>query len=250
MGCAAVRGAQVGFDLEQGTDERLSDWVAREATVKAAGVGDACGAGGDTRPRGVPCAADGAGTGRALDAFPGASACVMTSIEVPRGADACAGAGGPVFMSNEEHGALRNTIYKHQARAPGRRMSPALCLLYRLAVPVMLGGVCLWWRMARVVRALGAQHLEAALARAPSAGAVLTGTSTSCIAASSCSEQRGRGLTVGWLISPSVDGELGAMLVRPARRGGDPGGSSTHTGARALRDYYTAADQGAGLPGA
>jgi lysophospholipid acyltransferase (LPLAT)-like uncharacterized protein len=52
-------------------------------------------------------------------------------------------------------------------------------------------------------------------------------------------EQRARGLNPGWLISPSVDGELGAMLVR--RLGGAViRGSSTHTGARALRDYYQA----------
>ena len=45
-------------------------------------------------------------------------------------------------------------------------------------------------------------------------------------------EQRSRGLTPGWLISPSVDGELGAMMVR--RFGGTViRGSSTHTGARA-----------------
>ena len=44
---------------------------------------------------------------------------------------------------------------------------------------------------------------------------------------------------MGWLISPSVDGEIGAMLVR--RVGGRViRGSSTHTGARALRDYYLA----------
>src|SRR5690606_34441915 len=49
--------------------------------------------------------------------------------------------------------------------------------------------------------------------------------------------QRGRGLVPGFLISPSVDGEvpakiaqrLGARVIR---------GSSTRTGARALRDYY------------
>ena len=52
-------------------------------------------------------------------------------------------------------------------------------------------------------------------------------------------EQRARGLRVGWLISPSVDGELGAMMVR--RFGAAViRGSSTHTGARALRDYYQA----------
>jgi lysophospholipid acyltransferase (LPLAT)-like uncharacterized protein len=43
----------------------------------------------------------------------------------------------------------------------------------------------------------------------------------------------------GWLISPSVDGELGAMMV--SRIGARTiRGSSSHTGARALRDYYVA----------
>jgi hypothetical protein len=52
-------------------------------------------------------------------------------------------------------------------------------------------------------------------------------------------DERARGLAVGWLISPSVDGEIGAMLVR--RVGGRViRGSSSHTGARALRDYYLA----------
>jgi hypothetical protein len=47
------------------------------------------------------------------------------------------------------------------------------------------------------------------------------------------------GLKPGVLISPSVDGEFGAMIVR--RLGGEViRGSSTHTGARALRDYYQA----------
>jgi lysophospholipid acyltransferase (LPLAT)-like uncharacterized protein len=140
-------------------------------------------------------------------------------------------------MSDQDRGALRNTIYKTTTRS-GRRMTPARRLLYRIAVPAALLVLRLWWLMARVVRVLGVEHLEAALARAPSlmpccwhqhqlyCGKFLV-------------EQRGRGLTVGWLISPSVDGELGAMLVR--RLGGAViRGSSTHTGARALRDYYTA----------
>jgi hypothetical protein len=83
VGCAAVRGAQVGFDLEQGTDEHLNAWVAREATVKAAGVGIravnevtlSCGG---ALCRGMRW------YGRALDAFPGATAWVMTSLEVAR----------------------------------------------------------------------------------------------------------------------------------------------------------------------
>src|SRR6185295_4048280 len=88
----------------------------------------------------------------------------------------------------------------------------------------------------RVVRVEGVEHLDAALAKAPSlipcywhqhqlfCGKYLV---------------EHRGLQVGWLISPSVDGELGAMLVR--RFGGHViRGSSTGTGALALRDYYEA----------
>ncbi|MBS0579033.1 MAG: lysophospholipid acyltransferase family protein [Proteobacteria bacterium] len=140
-------------------------------------------------------------------------------------------------MSDEEQGALRNTIYKTSTRS-GRRMTPGRRLLYRVAIPVMLLTFKLWFLMTRLVRVIGTEHLEAALARAPSlvpcywhqhqlyCGRFLL-------------DQHARGLTVGWLISPSVDGELGAMLVR--RLGGAViRGSSSHTGARALRDYYTA----------
>ena len=52
-------------------------------------------------------------------------------------------------------------------------------------------------------------------------------------------EQRSAGVKLGVLISPSVDGEFGAIIVRSL--GGEViRGSSTHTGARALRDYYQA----------
>jgi lysophospholipid acyltransferase (LPLAT)-like uncharacterized protein len=47
------------------------------------------------------------------------------------------------------------------------------------------------------------------------------------------------GLTPGFLISPSVDGTAPAMLAR--KLGGHViRGSSTHTGARALKDFYDA----------
>ena len=52
-------------------------------------------------------------------------------------------------------------------------------------------------------------------------------------------EQSARGLKLGFLISPSVDGEIGVMVV--AHFGGHViRGSATHTGARALRDFYDA----------
>lgn len=79
VGCAAVRGAQVGFDLEQGTDARLNGWVAREATVKAAGLGMRAVGEVELSAAGALCR--GAHWyGRALDAFPGATAWLMTSI--------------------------------------------------------------------------------------------------------------------------------------------------------------------------
>jgi lysophospholipid acyltransferase (LPLAT)-like uncharacterized protein len=140
-------------------------------------------------------------------------------------------------MSADDDGGLKNTIYRTSTRS-SRRMTPARRLLYRIAVPTGLILIRLWWRTARVVGVLGVEHLEGALRRAPSlvpcywhqhqlyCGRFLL-------------EQRARGLNPGWLISPSVDGELGAMLVR--RIGGAViRGSSTHTGARALRDYYQA----------
>jgi lysophospholipid acyltransferase (LPLAT)-like uncharacterized protein len=140
-------------------------------------------------------------------------------------------------MSANHDGGLRNTLYRTATRS-GRRMTRARRLLYRVAVPVALALIRAWWWSCRVVRIVGIEHLDAALARAPSlvpcywhqhqlyCGKFLV-------------EQRGRGLAAGWLISPSVDGELGAMMVR--RFGAAViRGSSTHTGARALRDYYQA----------
>ena len=140
-------------------------------------------------------------------------------------------------MSANDDGGLRNTLYRTATRS-GRRMTRARRLLYAIAVPVALALIRAWWWSCRVVRVVGIEHLDAALARAPSlvpcywhqhqlyCGKFLV-------------EQRGRGLTAGWLISPSVDGELGAMMVR--RFGAAViRGSSTHTGARALRDYYQA----------
>ena len=140
-------------------------------------------------------------------------------------------------MSADDGGRLRNTLYRTATRS-GRRMTPARRLLYAIVVPLAIGFIRMWWRLCRVVRIEGLEHLEAALSKAPSlvpcywhqhqlyCGKFLV-------------DQRARGMIPGWLISPSVDGEIGAMMVR--RFGGAViRGSSTHTGARALRDYYQA----------
>jgi lysophospholipid acyltransferase (LPLAT)-like uncharacterized protein len=134
-------------------------------------------------------------------------------------------------------GGLRNTLYRTATRS-GRRMTRARRVLYRIAVPLALGLIRAWWRMCRVARVIGLEHLTASLARAPSLVPCYW-HQHQLYCGKFLLEQRARGLTVGWLISPSVDGELGAMMVQ--RLGGAViRGSSTHTGARALRDYYQA----------
>ena len=84
VGCAAVSAGRVGFDVELGEDARITRWVAQEALLKAAGEG----------MRALPeVRALGLATGpvrwrellwhpHALQLFPGARACVMTSASV------------------------------------------------------------------------------------------------------------------------------------------------------------------------
>jgi lysophospholipid acyltransferase (LPLAT)-like uncharacterized protein len=130
-------------------------------------------------------------------------------------------------MSEDGDGGLRNTLYRTATRS-GRRMTAVRRFVYALAVPVGLACIRAFWLMGRVVRVEGVQHLDAALARAPSLVPCYWHQHL-LYCGNFLVEQDQRGLSVGWLISPSVDGELGAMLVR--RFGG---------GARALRDYYQA----------
>jgi lysophospholipid acyltransferase (LPLAT)-like uncharacterized protein len=134
-------------------------------------------------------------------------------------------------------GGLRNTLYRRLTRS-GRRMTLLRRSLYALAVPLALSVIRAWWATCRVVRIEGVEHLEAALAKAPSLVPCFW-HQHQAFCAKYLLEQRARGLAVGWLISPSVDGEIPAGLVRAAG-GRVIRGSSSHTGARALRDYYLA----------
>ncbi len=132
---------------------------------------------------------------------------------------------------------LRNSFYRKVTRSD-RRMTPLRRGLYRLAIPVGLAVIRSWWRLCRVVRIEGEEHLRAALAAAPSVLPCYW-HQHQLFCGKYLLEQQAHGMRVGWLISPSVDGEIGAMLVQ--RLGGYAiRGSSTHTGARALRDYYMA----------
>ena len=83
VGCAALARGLVGFDLEQGTEARLATWAAREAALKACGARltearDVELSEGGARCRGVALYA------MPLTLFPGAAACVMTSLPVGR----------------------------------------------------------------------------------------------------------------------------------------------------------------------
>ena len=134
-------------------------------------------------------------------------------------------------------GGLRNTIYRSVTRS-GRRMTATRRLLYRIAVPIGLGIIRAWVWTCRERGVVGAEHLRAALAKAPSL-IPCHWHQHQLFCGKYLLDQRANGLKVGWLISPSVDGEIGASLVRRVH-GHVIRGSSTHTGAKALRDYYLA----------
>jgi lysophospholipid acyltransferase (LPLAT)-like uncharacterized protein len=141
------------------------------------------------------------------------------------------------LVEEKPDGGLRNTIYEQQTRS-GRRLTRGRLFLYKILVPVGLSLVRLVWRWSRVVRVIGAEHIAASLLRAPSFIPVYW-HQHQIFCVRHLLEQRGAGLKLGFLISPSVDGEIGAMIVRDL--GGEViRGSSSHTGARALRDYFQA----------
>ena len=141
------------------------------------------------------------------------------------------------MQKKRDDGGLRNTIYEQQTRS-GRRLTPRPLGCIRSRAPLALALLRVVWAWCRVVAVVGAEHIGAALARAPSFIPVYW-HQHQLFCAKYLFDQRAAGVKLGFLVSPSVDGEFGAMLVR--RLGGEViRGSSTHTGARALRDFYQA----------
>lgn len=134
----------------------------------------------------------------------------------------------------------RNTFYRRETRS-GRRLTRARAALYRVAVPLATGLVRLWWWLCPVTRVIGDEHAARAIAGGALIPVYWHGHQLYCIRF--LLEQRARGLKLGFLISPSLDGEIAASL---AERAGAHviRGSSNNTGARALRDYYVALQQG------
>jgi lysophospholipid acyltransferase (LPLAT)-like uncharacterized protein len=123
-----------------------------------------------------------------------------------------------------------------EQRTSRRRLTPVRRLVYALLAPIAYALLRLWWASCRIVSVSGAEHLEVALTRAPSLLPCYW-HEHEMFCARWLQLQIRRGLRLGVLVSPSVDGEIPAAI---ARRLGVAviRGSSTHTGAQALRAYY------------
>src|ERR1700753_3371688 len=101
---------------------------------------------------------------------------------------------------------LRNSFYR-KTTSSSRRMTPTRRLLYRLGVPLGLGIIKSWLATCRVVRVVGVENLEAALAKAPSLIPCYW-HQHQIFCARYLLEQRARGLTIGWVITPTVGGRV------------------------------------------
>src|ERR1700675_4148006 len=106
-------------------------------------------------------------------------------------------------VAEKRGGGLRNTIYEQQTRS-GRRLTRARLFFYKIVVPVGLSLLRLVWGWSRVIRVTGAEHLTAALSKAPSFIPVYW-HQHQLFCVKQLLAQRRAGLKLGFLISPSVD---------------------------------------------
>lgn len=137
-------------------------------------------------------------------------------------------------MSTDQH----DSAYQQVTRS-GRRMTRTRTLLYRMGLPIALGLVRFFWFSYRIKRVVGDERTDAALRASGNVIIPAFWHQHLLIGAWYLLRKRSLGLRLGFLISPSVDGEVGAMVAQ--RLGGFViRGSTTYTGARALRDFYMA----------
>jgi lysophospholipid acyltransferase (LPLAT)-like uncharacterized protein len=130
---------------------------------------------------------------------------------------------------------LRNTLYRKVTRGR-RRLTRGRMLVYRVAVVVAWQLVRFFWKTCRVQARPGLERARATVRESKSLIPVYWHQHM-LFGVRALLDLREDGLELGFLISPSVDGTAPSMLV--GRIGGHViRGSSTHTGARALRDYY------------
>jgi lysophospholipid acyltransferase (LPLAT)-like uncharacterized protein len=117
-------------------------------------------------------------------------------------------------------------------------MTPMRRLAWRIVAARGVFLIKMFWRTCRVVRVVGDENMARALEATPSVIPVYW-HQHQLFCSKYLLEQKPRGLKLGFLISPSVDGDIGVMVV--SKFGGHSiRGSASHTGARALRDYYDA----------
>ncbi|MGI9245626.1 MAG: lysophospholipid acyltransferase family protein [Steroidobacteraceae bacterium] len=129
----------------------------------------------------------------------------------------------------------RNTIYRKVTRGK-RRLTRARLLLYRIAVVLAWWMIRALWASCRITHVVGLEGARQAVRDSKSLIPVYWHQHM-LFAGRAVLDLRGDGLKPGFLISPSVDGAAPAMLVEKVG-GVVIRGSSTHTGARALRDFY------------
>lgn len=142
-------------------------------------------------------------------------------------------------MSDEqvapERQELRNTLYRRLTKT-GRSLTPARMLVYRIAVFLAWWMARAFWRSCRLQPILGLESAQQAL-RESRAVIPVYWHQHIVFGIRALMLLEPHGLKPGFLISPSVDGTAPAMLVK--KIGGHViRGSSSHTGARALRDFY------------
>jgi lysophospholipid acyltransferase (LPLAT)-like uncharacterized protein len=130
---------------------------------------------------------------------------------------------------------LRNTLYRQVTRGK-RELTPGRMFVYRVAVVLAWWVVRLLWRTCRVTHVAGLEVARQAVRDATSLIPVYWHQHM-LFGARAILDLRPDGLKPGFLISPSVDGTGPAMLVEKVG-GVVIRGSSTHTGARALRDFF------------
>ena len=131
--------------------------------------------------------------------------------------------------------APQNNLYRKVAKGR-RRLTPARMFMYRVAVVVGWWLIRFFWATCRVHRVIGLDAARAAVVASKSVIPVYWHQHV-LFGVRALLDLRADGLRAGFLISPSVDGTAPAMLVEKVG-GHVVRGSSTYTGARALRDYY------------
>jgi lysophospholipid acyltransferase (LPLAT)-like uncharacterized protein len=130
---------------------------------------------------------------------------------------------------------LRNTLYRRVTKGQ-RRLTPGRMLMYRVAVAIGWAVIRMLWATCRVTHVSGLEAARQAVRESKSLIPVYWHQHM-VFGARAVLDLRSEGLQAGFLISPSIDGTAPAMLVEKVG-GVVIRGSSTHTGARALRDYY------------